>query len=195
MIDFDARRTYRGIEEKLAATTNPRHRAMLRMLLQHSKGEVEGDLDAVLGSLAPHPVYKGVRNGGAGPQPEGMDQVRDFYVREIFGAGRHVLESVKDRIVVDDHTIVTEGTIRVFQWGRDLAQAGAPVDDDEAAYLLSARVLIVWPFDAEGRIIGEESWSEPATMALEKVPDAEVPETFKAYIRRRSGTGSGTATA
>ncbi len=58
-----------------------------------------------------------------------------------------------DRIVVDDDTIVTEGNFR----------SRFPVDDPEAVYLLSLRMLIVWPFDADGFIVGEETYSAVTT--------------------------------
>lgn len=183
MFDFDQARTYKPIEEKLAKTTNPRHRQMLAMLLQHSRGEVEGDLEAVLGTLAPYPVYKGVR--ASGPQPEGPEQIREFYIKEIFGAGRHIFEGNKSRITVDDDTIITEGTMRILMWGKDLLEMGAPVDDPGATYLMTTDVLIVWPFDAEGRIIGEESWSRPPSKPLEKIAEQDVPQRFKDYIAGR----------
>ena len=184
MIDFDASRTWRPIAELLERTTNPRHRQMLAMLLQHSKGEVEGDLDAVMGSLAPHPIYKGVRNGGVGPQPEGWDEVKRFYIEEIFGEGRHILESDKFRIIVGDDAIVTEGPMRLFRWGRDLISQGVKIDDPEATYLMHATVLIVWPYDAEGRIIGEESYGRPP-VSFEKVDPSEAPQRFKDYVAGR----------
>jgi hypothetical protein len=183
MFDFDPTRTYKPIEEKLAGTSNPRHRQMLTMLLQHSRGEVEGDLEAVLGTLAPHPVYKGVR--ATGPQPEGVEQIREFYINDIFGSGRHIFESNKSRITVDDETIITEGTIRILLWGRDLAEMGAAVDDQDATYLMTADVLIVWPFDDQGRIIGEESWNHAVSKPLEKIAERDVPDRFKSYIAER----------
>jgi hypothetical protein len=184
MIDFDSSLTWKPIAELLDRTTNPRHRKMLTMLLQHSRGEVEEDLDAVMGSLAPHPIYKGVRNGGVGPQPEGWDQIHRFYVEEIFGEGRHVLEARKPRIIVDDDAIVTEGPMRLIRWGRDLIAQGAKIDDPDAVYLMSATVLIVWPFDTEARIIGEESYARPPA-TFEKIDDADIPERFRTYMDRK----------
>lgn len=50
--------------------------------------------------------------------------------------------------------------------------------------LVTIRTLIVWPFDENGKIIGEESWSVAPT-SMEKIPHDEVPENFKTYIRAK----------
>jgi len=188
MAIIDQHKTYRPIEDRIARTTNPRHRLMLQRLLQHSRGEVEADLEAVMGSLAPHPIYRSWQ-GGPEMNPEGTDNVRKFYIEEIFGKGRHVLESGKDRIIVDDDSIVTEGTLRMVLWGRDARESRMPVDDDDACYLLTVRMLIVWPFDENAYIIGEESWSvADPTNFLRKIEDTQVPDTMRAYIARRLQT-------
>ena len=185
MLDFDQTRTWKPIKEKLERTTNPRHRKMLGELLNHASGETEADLEKVLATLCPNPAYKGVRRGPPESQPKGAQEVRAFYVNEIFGRGRYFLEGNKDRIVVDDDTIITEGLMRLIRWGRDLVEDGVPVDDENACYLMATRVLIVWPFDAEGKIIGEESWSQAGTASLQKLADQDVPAGFKAYVAKR----------
>ena len=184
MLQFDQTKTYRSVEEKLARTTNPRHRLLLQRLLQHSRGEVEADLEAVMATLAPNPVYR-AWHGSPLLSPSGTYAVRKFYVEEVFGRGRHVFESNKDRIVVDDDTIITEGDMRIIAWGRDARDNGIPIDDPDACYLMSVRVLIVWPFDTEGYILGEESWSVPVGKGLEKLTPEDVPENFQAYVRGR----------
>ncbi len=179
MFDFDTSRTWKPIQEKLNRTTNPRHRVMLQELLNHARGEVEGDLERVMGTLSSNPAYRWVRSGPK--QPVGTEEIREFYVNEIFGGGRFCIEANKDRIVVDDDTIVTEGTMRVMLWGRDLERQGAQIDDRDAVYLMTLRLLIVWPFDANGKIIGEESWNQQPE-SLVKVPFEDIPENFKAYV-------------
>jgi hypothetical protein len=180
VIDQDL--TFKDIEAKLGETTNPRHRLMLERLLQHARGEVEEDLEAVLGTLAPNPRYR-VWRGPPEMNPEGFDNVRRFYIEQIFGKGRHVLESVKERILVTDEAIITEGPLRSVMWGRDLIDTGTDVPDPDGAYLMEYRMLIVWPYDEQGRIIGEESWSSASKMR--QVDMAETPESFRRYVARR----------
>ena len=87
---------------------------------------------------------------------------------------------------VDDETIVTEGYLRSIYFGADAAQRGFPVDDPTGFYLLTLRMLIVWPFDAEGFIIGEETYSAITTPDFfKKLEASEVPQMFRDYIDAR----------
>jgi hypothetical protein len=177
--------TYREIGNRLAATTNPRHKLMLERLYQHARGEVEEDLEAVLSTLAPHPVYR-IQTQGPEMNPEGMEAVRRFYIEQILGKGRHVLESLNDRITVADDAIITEGVIKIVMSGRDLMEQGNPaVDDPNGVYLLTYKSLIVWPYDEEARIIGEESWAYYPPDCLRKIDPGEAPEAFHRYVARR----------
>jgi hypothetical protein len=185
MAIIDQTLTYKDIEAKLAAATNPRHKLMLERLYQHARGEVEEDLEAVLGTLAPNPVYK-VQSQGAEMNPAGFDNVRQFYIEQIFGKGRHCLESNKSRIVVADDAIITEGVVRMVMWGRDLIDTGnLSADDPDAYYLLTYNSLIVWPYDDEARILGEESWAYYPKDCLKKISSEDAPDSFHHYVAKR----------
>jgi hypothetical protein len=185
MAVIDQKLTYKDIEAKLAATTNPRHRRMLEQLLQHARGEVEEDLEAVLGTLGPNPVYKSSIEA-PGMNPTGMEDVVRFYKEQIFGKGRHCLESTKPRILVSDDAIVTEGTVRSVHWGQDLIDTGTPDVEADGFYLLTYQMLIVWPYDEECRITGEESWSRrTGGDYMRKIREDELPESFARYVARR----------
>lgn len=50
-------------------------------------------------------------------------------------------------------------------------------------YVLSLRMLIVWPFDADGFIIGEETYSAvPTPDFFTKLDAAQVPQEFRDFI-------------
>jgi hypothetical protein len=116
----------------------------------------------------------------------GREAVQAFYEETIVKGGQFCLELDMDRIVVDDDTIVTEGNLRSLYYGADAAQRGFPVDDPAAFYLLKLRMLIVWPFDAEGFIIGEETYSAITTPDFfTKIETSEVPQTFREFIDSR----------
>lgn len=185
MTIIDQSLTYVDIGEKMAATTNPRHKLMLERLYQHSRGEVEEDLEAVMATLAPYPIYK-IQTQGPEMNPQGTENVRRFYIEQIFGKGRHVLESTKDRIIVADDAIITEGKAKIVMWGRDLIEQGNPAaDDPEGVYLLAYNSLIIWPYDEECRIIGEESWAYYPPNCVTRIDPAEAPEGFNRYVARR----------
>jgi hypothetical protein len=118
--------------------------------------------------------------------PVGRAAVRTFYQETIVQGGQFFLEFDIDRIVVDDDTIVTEGNFRSLYHGADAAKRGFPADDPEGFYLLSLRMLIVWPFDAEGFIIGEETYSAITKPDFFKKVDAsEVAQDFRDFITAR----------
>lgn len=182
---IDPTKTFRLLEERIAKTTNPRHLLMLRRLLDHAVGEAKLDLDLVMSTLAPDPRYI-AWGAPADMSPVGRQAVRSFYEQTIVNGGQWCLEFDMDRIVVDDDTIVTEGDFRSLYYGADAASRGFPVDDQDGFYLLTLRMLIVWPFDAEGLIVGEETYSAvTAPDFLKKVDAAEVPQEFRDFVRAR----------
>jgi len=182
---IDRSKMLRPLEERIAKTTNPRHLLMLNRVLQHARGEVELDVDLVLSTLCPDPRYV-AWGAPADMSPVGRQGVRSFYEETIVQGGQFYLEFDMDRIVVDDDTIVTEGNYRSLYHGADAAKRGFPVDDPEAFYILSLRMLIVWPFDADGFIKGEETYSAVTTPDFfTKIETSEVPQEFRDFIDAR----------
>ncbi|CAM3273342.1 hypothetical protein BST27_25550 [Mycobacterium intermedium] len=182
---IDPSKTSRLIEERIAKTTNPRHLLMLKRLLDHTVGERTRDLDLVMSTLSPDPRYIA---WGAPPDlsPVGRHAVRDFYAKTIVEGGLWCLEMEMDRIVVDDDTIVTEGFIRSVYHGADAARRGFPVDDQDGFYLVTLRMLVVWPFDADGFILGEETYNAVATPDfIKRVDISEVPAEFRDFVGAR----------
>jgi hypothetical protein len=182
---IDQSKTTRLIEQRIAKTTNPRHLLMLNRLLQHATGEATLDLDLVMSTLTADPRYI-AWGAPADMSPVGRQAVQTFYEETIVNGGQFYLEFDMDRIVVDDDTIVTEGNYRSVYYGADAARRGFPVDDPEAFYLLSLRMLIVWPFDAEGFIKGEETYSAVTTPDfLTKVESSQVSQKFRDFVHAR----------
>ena len=182
---IDPTKTYRLIEQRIAKTTNPRHLLMLNRLLQHAMGEANLDLDLVMSTLAANPRYI----AWGAPEdlsPVGRQAVQAFYEETIVKGGQWFLELDMDRIVVDDDTIVTEGYMRSVYFGADAAQRGFPVDDPAGFYLLTLRMLVVWPFDADGFITGEQTYSA-ITMPdfFKKLEASEVPQKFREFVDTR----------
>jgi len=60
-------------------------------------------------------------------------------------------------IVVDDGIVITEGNLKVALRGSVLTEAG--LDADPAKFYFSeSRHVVMWPFDDEGRLIGEQNY-------------------------------------
>jgi len=118
--------------------------------------------------------------------PVGRDEVRAFYEETIVQGGQFFLELDMDRVVVDDDTIVTEGNFRSLYYGADAAKRGFPVDDPQSYYVLAMRMLIVWPFDADGFIVGEETYAAITSPDfLTKVEPSDVPQELRDFVDAR----------
>jgi hypothetical protein len=172
---IDPTKTWRVVEQRLAREDNPRRRQLLDNVLAHMKAEADGDVDGLMATLAPDPRY---HQWGATPAdlgPKGRDAVEEFY-RSFVASGAGNLEYDVERLVVDDDCIVTEGTMRIAYPGRTLQAMGRTVDDPDAYYLYEARMAVVWPYDAEGRLLAEDSYTATDGFAdMRKLAPDELP--------------------
>jgi hypothetical protein len=148
--------TWRSVEQRLATETDPVLRRNLETVLEHMLAEAALDVDRLMDTLNDDPHYH-FRNGPARGEFHGRDEVRAFY--EAFAAaGTGKLESPADLLVGDRHCVITEGPIRIAFPGRTLALRHIVVDDPDALYLYESRTITIWPFDDQGRLIGEDSY-------------------------------------
>jgi hypothetical protein len=182
---IDQTKGWRAIDARLAKTTDSRHRLLLENLRDHLEAETTGDFERLLGTLAAHPDYHfWIDGNGFGGGPKGIAAVTAHYQR-LYEERRHVLEYDIDRIVVDDDTIVTEGWFRQIYPGWVLRNRGAEVDDPDAAYLVTVRIVLFWPYDADGKLVGEDSYANGDMFAPERIrklePD-EIPEAWFAAV-------------
>lgn len=157
MAVIDVSRTWSTVEERLATEQDPVLRRNLGVVLEHMKAEAHGDIDGLMGTLADEVDYHAY---GAGPEqsPTGRAEVRRFY-EDFVAGGATQLEFAIDRLVVDRHCVLTEGTMRMAWPGRTLAAMGIEVDDPEAHYLFEAHMATLWPFDEEGKVLGEDTYT------------------------------------
>ncbi len=150
-------RTWAKVEERLATETDPILIRNLEAVLFHMKAEAEGDLEGLLITLSDDANYHAY---GAGPEgsPTGKAEVRRFY-EDFIASGATRLALDIDRLVVDKDCILTEGVMRMAYPGSTLAARGIAVDDESAYYLYEARMATLWPFDEDGLIIGEDTYT------------------------------------
>jgi hypothetical protein len=181
MLDFDQARGWEALEQRLAATDNPRHRALLSTVIEHAKAEAVGDVETLMKTLIADPAYHfwGPK-GDIGPK--GYDGVRQYYDAFV-ASGAAILQSVKERIIVDDWSICHEGTLStILPW--QLAKArGYAITDESGHYLVRARVCILWSFDDEARAFGEDSYSATRPDDFERIPDDELPSFYTDYLQ------------
>ncbi|HZP28111.1 MAG TPA: nuclear transport factor 2 family protein [Acidimicrobiia bacterium] len=172
----DQLRSVRQIEDRLARTEDPRQRGMLETVAAHLRAEAASDLDGLRATLVDDPDYH-LWADGHDYGPKGMDAVLGYY-GDVVAVKRQVLEFDIERIVVDHDTVVTEGWIHAINLGAVARSRGWDVDDDEASYLVSQRVVIFWPFDEQGRMLGEDGYANFDRSLVRKLDPSELPEAY-----------------
>jgi hypothetical protein len=134
---FDQAKMWQAIEARLAATDNPRHRQMLEVVIEHAKAEADRSVERLMATLVDDPQYHfWVRARDVGPK--GRDRVHDYYVAFATSGGA-VFESPKDRIVVDDHNVVSEAEVKNYVPGTVAKARGYNVPDESGHYLVRFR--------------------------------------------------------
>jgi hypothetical protein len=182
MLVIDPSKTWQTLAERLETEQNPLHRSQLEKIITHMKGEAAGDIDQILTTVSPKASYISYDSGG--PRVfKGHDGIRQFY-NQMFDAVSINLEFFVERLVVDDYCVVTEGATKSAMKGSVLARAGIQVDDPNAYYLAEGRTLVVWPFDQDGMILGENIFpgfgTAPAEAARRKLGPDEIGTYGKA---------------
>ncbi|MBF6089513.1 nuclear transport factor 2 family protein [Nocardia cyriacigeorgica] len=180
---IDPTRTWEPLEQRLADTTDRRHRIVLSAVIEHMKAEAEPDLDALMATLSETPDYH-FWNAGVDRGPKGTDGVRRYYA-DFLATRANILEFDIDRVVVDDYCVVTEGFLKQIYPGAYAARLGLPIDDEAADYLVTHRQLILWPVDEDGRIMGEDSYQSGPADITRLRPD-ELPRQYVELIRSTS---------
>lgn len=179
--NFDQAKMWHGLQERLDRTDNPRHRQMLEVVIEHSRAEADRSVDRLMATLIDDPQYCfWVRGRDVGPK--GYDAVRHYYEQFAIGGGA-VFESPKDRVVVDDHHVVTESEVRNYVPGAVAKARGYTVPDDSGHYLVRFRNVVFFEFaDDPTRALCEDSYTQFDPDAWERVDDDDLPDAYVAYL-------------
>ena len=185
-MDFDAALTYTSFADHMHKAKTPRQKAILDTVVVHSKGEVEADLDAVMPTLNDNPRYHeyGVfANTHEDTGPKGMEAVKHNY-EAMVANGSYVIESKKDRVVVSDDEIVTSGTFRQILSAKVATEMGFVGADAEGFYMLSARTIVFWQFDEDGKAMGEDRFVMNHKIA--PIAREDLPAHYPAHLLEQS---------
>jgi hypothetical protein len=157
MSRFDITRTNIAVERLLETTENPRHRWLLHAYNRHRYLEMAGRWQEIFAPemTVEHPVYH-FNVFGISTVLDGAAAVQAVY-DEWARTAQCVFYTDDETLAVGDNMIVSTATIYQQTPGAVLAAAGAPVDPD-AHYLVANVEHMIWPYDDEGRLIGEDVW-------------------------------------
>jgi ketosteroid isomerase-like protein len=170
-----ARASWRLLAERVAQESHPRRRANLEVVARHVEEEVRGDIDALMATLVPEPVYT-VWGASSSVGPRGHAEVVAHY-EAMFASGKSRLEYQVARVTADADSVVTDGVFRHAYRGSSLAGRVVPAEEVEPErwYLVEYRCLVVWPISPEGLIEGEEIFSGEAPRIVRALDPGECP--------------------
>lgn len=157
MSRFDITRTNIAVERLLETTENPRHRWLLQAYNRHRYLEMAGRWKEIFSPemTVEHPVYH-FNVFGINSVLDGAAAVQAVY-EEWSRTAQCVFYAEDEKLAVGDNMIVSTATIYQQTPGALLAEAGVPVDPD-AHFLVGNVEHMIWPYDDEGRLIGEDVW-------------------------------------
>lgn len=174
---IDPRKNWARAEKLLGEEDDPRRRQILETIIQHSKSEAAADFETLMSTVASNAHYKSY--AAADPEmnqansPQGHAGVAAYYTG-IVESGCHLLEHDVERMVVGRDAITTEGELRMAYPGVILNAMGIEVPDPEGLYLYQQRLLIVWEFDEEGRVLCEDSYAAAGSVGFDGISERRI---------------------
>jgi hypothetical protein len=167
------------VDARIAQTSNPKHAEQLKVLRAHMMGEVSEDVDALLATISP--LRQQYRTWGAPEdlQPASREAIRAFYF-ERQALGQLYFQFDIDRLTVADDIIITDGVMTSLVPGAFVTWMGQQTSHPEAVHELTTRMLISWPFDESGLLVGEETYS--TVVAVRPLTDSEIPADIPAAL-------------
>jgi hypothetical protein len=164
MSRFDITRTNLAVERLIETTTNRRHLYLLYAYNRHRYLEMAGRFEEIFAPemTVDKPVYH-FNLLGMTTTMDGAEAVKEVY-REWTRTAQCVFYTDGDeKLAVSDTMIVSTATIYQQTPGAILTAGGAPVDPD-ATYLMKTAEHMIWPYDEQGRLIGEDVWEYDETV-------------------------------
>ena len=158
MTRFDITQTNAAVERLIETTENPRHLYLLHAYNRHRYLEMAGRYKEIFAPemTVAHPVYH-FNVFGMNVTLDGREQVEAVYAEWTRTAQCVFYTNGDERLAVGDNMICSTATIYQQTPGAVLAATGQDVDPD-AMYLVANVEHMIWPYDDQGRLIGEDVW-------------------------------------
>ena len=184
--------SHRDFIDLLERTRNPRQRRILETVIRHDRAEADRDMERVMATLSPEPVYR--RWGATGDTgPKGTEAVRAHYEAMFARGGIGNLTVKRETIVMDDGAIAIEHRVsHIWPW-RLAEEAGYKVPERQGHYACHVHLATLISFDDDALIIGETSYGfPPSPIDFEPVADDELSPGYLNWLRQfrpESATG------
>jgi hypothetical protein len=156
--ELDITKTNIAVRELIEGTENPRHRYLLQAYDRHRNLEHAGRYEEIFAPemTVEHPIYRFNMVGQPAMTLEGRDQVEPIY-KLWAETDQCIFYNENETVAVGDRMVVSTMTGYQQTLGSALAAGGIDADQD-AMYLVRGRVVMFWPYDERGRLVGENVW-------------------------------------
>ena len=191
-----------AVHRLLSQTENPRHRILLHSYSRHRYLEVAGRYEEIFAAemMVPDPVYHFNANGND-IELRGQEEIKRLY-RMWTRTNQCIFFIESEEVAVADHYVasfstgyqqVSGKTVKANKFlshlpkrlARALVARSLAGDhhsaDDRDMYLYKSTVEMIWPYDDQGRLIGEDAWeSDPSKSELIPLAPEDVVSTEEA---------------
>ena len=171
MSKLDITTQTRGIDTFLETIENPLHRKIIANYRRHAIFEICGYKDRIFSPdmTVEHPRYY-LNVNGMSVTLDGREEVLTFYsTLEEREATVMVVEN--EQLAVSDWGFASEAWFNSFMPG-SLVPAGWDADPDKL-YILRQYLCMHWPYDEQGRMLGEHVYEHAAIAELKEVHQDE----------------------
>ena len=178
---LDITQTNIAVQRLIERTTDPRHLTILRAYDRHRNLEHAGRFEEIFAPdmMVERPVYRFNLFGQPTMVLEGRDQIEPLYSHWA-ATNQCIFYNEDEQVAIGDGMVVS--TMLGYQQvvGAELLVPGIEAEP-EAMYLVRGRVTMVWPYDEQCRLVGENVWEYDATQrAVVKLNPADVVTTQQA---------------
>lgn len=196
MFPHDITQTNRAVRRLIDKTENPRHRFLLMAFDRHRNLEMAGRYEELFtpDMMVGEPVYH-IRANRVNLKLEGADLVKSLY-RMWAATNQSVFYVENEEVAVADNFVASVAVGFQQVSGRSLRinrilnyvpkfigdrlvkrvlASGKFEADDNAMYLYKSTYQMFWPYDAQGRLLGEDIWeADPDQAVITKLDPADV---------------------
>lgn len=164
---WDLKHLTLAADNALKRLTNPHHRAIVANYRLHAMLEVSGRWQEIFRPemTVDRPFYRiSDRNGVL--ELDGAEAVQSFY-QSLVAARANVIILEREELVVDDWGFASEALYNTFLTGEAARNLGHEQADISKTYIERRWVCMIWPYDAQARMIGERAYLAPTAELVE----------------------------
>src|SRR5262249_52447846 len=202
MITHDIPKTNRAVRDLIDRTERPRHRFLLMAYDRHRNLEMAGRYEELFAPemMVERPVYH-LHANGLRVKLKGQENIKELY-RVWATTNQSVFYTEREYVAVSDHFVSSMAVgyhqvsgrslflnrflsyLPAFVSGFLLNRAFASVSfqgDESSMYLYKNTFYMIWPYDENGRLLGENIWEpDPGKAEIIKLAPADVLTTQEA---------------